>query len=91
MSVTTAMSESPSIHSAKLVSLARSLSGLGFDAANGCPINLPNTDEPPLPVWSPLNVNTLTSCSDMSALFQHIFPCLELTRLIVMLLHQSIL
>ncbi|KAM7414504.1 hypothetical protein PAMA_019359 [Pampus argenteus] len=49
MSVTTAMSESSSIHSAKLVSLARSLSGLGFDAANGGPIYPPNTGEPPLP------------------------------------------
>ncbi|KAM7396662.1 hypothetical protein PAMP_019688 [Pampus punctatissimus] len=43
------MSESSSIHSAKLVSLARSLSGLGLDAANGGPINPPDTDEPPLP------------------------------------------
>uniref|UniRef100_A0A671VTR5 Anoctamin n=1 Tax=Sparus aurata TaxID=8175 RepID=A0A671VTR5_SPAAU len=37
MPVTTEMSESSSIHSAKLVSLARSLSGLGLDAANGGP------------------------------------------------------
>ncbi|XP_073328488.1 anoctamin-1 [Pagrus major] len=42
------MSESSSIHSAKLVSLARSLSGLGLDAANGGPINPPD-DEPPPP------------------------------------------
>ncbi|XP_071356147.1 anoctamin-1 [Trachinotus anak] len=43
------MSESSSVHSVKLVSLARSLSGLGLDAANGGPINPPDTDEPPLP------------------------------------------
>ncbi|XP_076589831.1 anoctamin-1 [Chaetodon auriga] len=49
MPVTTEMSESSSIHSVKLVSLARSLSGLGLDAANGGPINPPNTDEPPPP------------------------------------------
>nr|XP_046250243.1 anoctamin-1 isoform X2 [Scatophagus argus] len=49
MPVTTEMSESSSIHSAKLVSLARSLSGLGFDAANGGPINPPDNDEPPPP------------------------------------------
>ncbi|XP_042269003.1 anoctamin-1 [Thunnus maccoyii] len=49
MSVTTAMSETSSIHSAKLVSLARSLSGLGLDAANGGAIILPDTDEPPPP------------------------------------------
>ncbi|KAM9853893.1 anoctamin-1 [Aulostomus maculatus] len=49
MSVTTAMSESSSIHSAKLVSLAHSLSGLGLDAANGGPINPPDIDESPLP------------------------------------------
>ncbi|XP_056244397.1 anoctamin-1 isoform X1 [Seriola aureovittata] len=42
------MSESSSVHSVKLVSLARSLSGLGLDAANGGPINPPDTDEPPL-------------------------------------------
>ncbi|XP_070827604.1 anoctamin-1 [Chaetodon trifascialis] len=49
MPVTTEMSESSSIHSVKLVSLARSLSGLGLDAANGGPINPPNADEPPPP------------------------------------------
>ncbi|XP_070763974.1 anoctamin-1 [Enoplosus armatus] len=49
MPVTTEMSESSSIHSAKLVSLARSLSGLGLDAANGGPINPPHNDESPLP------------------------------------------
>ncbi|XP_044049622.1 anoctamin-1 [Siniperca chuatsi] len=43
------MSESSSIHSAKLVSLARSLSGLGLDAANGGLINPPHNDESPLP------------------------------------------
>ncbi|XP_050929357.1 anoctamin-1 [Lates calcarifer] len=43
------MSESSSVHSLKLVSLARSLSGLGLDAANGGPINPPDNDEPPLP------------------------------------------
>ncbi|XP_054631169.1 anoctamin-2 isoform X1 [Dunckerocampus dactyliophorus] len=43
------MSESSSIHSAKLVSLAHSLSGLGLDAANGGPaaVSLPDNDEPP--------------------------------------------
>lgn len=55
MPVTIEMSESSSIHSAKLVSLARSLSGLGFDAANGGPVNPPGNDEPPVPVWYPLN------------------------------------
>ncbi|XP_053176006.1 anoctamin-1 [Scomber japonicus] len=49
MSVTTAMSETSSIHATKLVALARSLSGIGLDAANGGPTNLPYTDEPPLP------------------------------------------
>ncbi|XP_040895171.1 anoctamin-1 [Toxotes jaculatrix] len=43
------MSESSSVHSVKLVSLARSLSGLGLDAANGGPINPPDNDEPPPP------------------------------------------
>ncbi|KAA8590152.1 hypothetical protein FQN60_014086 [Etheostoma spectabile] len=38
MPVTKEMSESSSFHSATLVSLARSLSGLGLDAANGGPI-----------------------------------------------------
>ncbi|XP_059191503.1 anoctamin-2 [Centropristis striata] len=46
MPVTTEMSESPSVHSAKLVSLARSLSGLGIDALNGGPITPPDDDEP---------------------------------------------
>ncbi|XP_045893464.1 anoctamin-1 isoform X1 [Micropterus dolomieu] len=46
MPVTTEMSESSSLHSAKLVSLARSLSGLGLDAANGGPVNAPENDEP---------------------------------------------
>lgn len=73
MPVTTEMSESSSIHSAKLVSLARSLSGLGLDAANGGLINPPNHHEPPLPVWSSLKANThilclVSSCSNMSAL-----------------------
>ncbi|XP_070686676.1 anoctamin-2 [Pempheris klunzingeri] len=49
MPVTTEMSESSSIHSAKLVSLARSLSGLGLDAANGGAVIPPDNDEPPLP------------------------------------------
>ncbi|XP_068458845.1 anoctamin-2 [Clinocottus analis] len=50
MPVTTEMSESSSsFHSVKLVSLARSLSGLGLDAANGGPITPPDNDEPPLP------------------------------------------
>ncbi|XP_061781009.2 anoctamin-1 isoform X1 [Nerophis lumbriciformis] len=51
MSVITAMSESSSVHSAKLVSLAHSLSGLGLDAANGGPpaVSLPNNDKPPPP------------------------------------------
>ncbi|CAN9499264.1 unnamed protein product [Ophioblennius macclurei] len=43
------MSESSSFHSDKLVSLARSLSGLGLDAANGGPVNSPGSDEPPPP------------------------------------------
>uniref|UniRef100_UPI0037E7E5E4 anoctamin-2 n=1 Tax=Semicossyphus pulcher TaxID=241346 RepID=UPI0037E7E5E4 len=43
------MSETSSIHSAKLVSLARSLSGLGLDASNGGTINFPGNDDPPLP------------------------------------------
>ncbi|XP_037621945.1 anoctamin-2 [Sebastes umbrosus] len=43
------MSESSSFHSAKLVSLARSLSGLGIDAANGGVVNPPDNDEPPPP------------------------------------------
>ncbi|XP_075894235.1 anoctamin-1 [Nelusetta ayraudi] len=41
------MNESSSIHSAKLVSLARSLSGLGLDAANGGPANTSDNDELP--------------------------------------------
>lgn len=49
--MTIEMSESSSLHSAKLVSLARSLSGLGFDAANGGPASPSGNDEPPLPVW----------------------------------------
>ncbi|KAM9351523.1 anoctamin-1 [Symphorus nematophorus] len=49
MPVTTEMSEPSSIHSSKLVSLARSLSGLGLDAANGGPVNPPDNDEPPPP------------------------------------------
>ncbi|XP_035498754.2 anoctamin-1 [Scophthalmus maximus] len=43
------MSESSSVHSLKLISLARSLSGLGLDAANGGPINPPGTHKPPPP------------------------------------------
>ncbi|XP_068595246.1 anoctamin-1 [Brachionichthys hirsutus] len=43
------MNESSAIHSSKLVSLARSLSGLGIDAANGGPISPPDIDEPPPP------------------------------------------
>ncbi|KAM4618259.1 anoctamin-1 [Polymixia lowei] len=49
MTVTTAMSESSSIHSEKLFSLARSLSGLGLDAANGGLVNAPDDDLPPPP------------------------------------------
>ncbi|XP_057692739.1 anoctamin-2 isoform X2 [Corythoichthys intestinalis] len=51
MSIVTAMSESPSVHSAKLISLARSLSGLGLDATNGAPraFGLTDNDEPPPP------------------------------------------
>ncbi|XP_030586661.1 anoctamin-2 [Archocentrus centrarchus] len=49
MPLTTAMSESSSFHSQKLVSLARSLSGLGLDAANGGPVNPADNDEPPPP------------------------------------------
>ncbi|KAF6738148.1 Anoctamin-1 [Oryzias melastigma] len=43
------MSESPSFHSATLVSLARSLSGFGLDAVNGGPVSSSYSDEPPLP------------------------------------------
>ncbi|XP_029010483.1 anoctamin-2 isoform X2 [Betta splendens] len=43
------MSESSSIHSSKLVALARSLSGLGLDVANGGSTNPPINDEPPPP------------------------------------------
>ncbi|TKS73397.1 von Willebrand factor [Collichthys lucidus] len=43
------MSEPSSLHSVKLVSLARSLSGLGFDAINGGAITPPDNDEPPPP------------------------------------------
>lgn len=72
MPVTIEMSESSSIHSAKLVSLARSLSGLGFDAANGGPANPLDNDEPPVPVWYPLNAThshpaALMSCSNISS------------------------
>ncbi|XP_068579060.1 anoctamin-2 [Cebidichthys violaceus] len=49
MPVTTEMSESSSFHSVKLVSLARSLSGLGLDTANGGAITPPDNDEPPVP------------------------------------------
>ncbi|KAM6926008.1 anoctamin-2 [Lycodopsis pacificus] len=49
MPVTTEMSESSTFHSVKLVSLARSLSGLGLDAANGGAITPPDNDEPPVP------------------------------------------
>lgn len=61
MPVTTAMSEPPYRHSGKLASLARSLSGLGLDAANGGLINLPNDDEPPPPVQYPENADTRLS------------------------------
>lgn len=44
------MNESSSIHSATLVSLARSLSGLGLDAANGGPAITSDIDEPPASV-----------------------------------------
>ncbi|CAJ1056811.1 anoctamin-1 [Xyrichtys novacula] len=43
------MSETSSIHSAKLVSLARSLSGLGLDASNGGAVNPPGSEDPPPP------------------------------------------
>ncbi|XP_047209933.1 anoctamin-1 isoform X2 [Girardinichthys multiradiatus] len=43
------MSESSAFHSAKLVSLARSLSGFGLDAANGGPVTPPDSNEPPPP------------------------------------------
>ncbi|XP_067356414.1 anoctamin-1 [Channa argus] len=43
------MSESSPIHSTKLVSLARSLSGLGLDITNGGPISSLDTDDPPPP------------------------------------------
>ncbi|KAK5867461.1 hypothetical protein PBY51_011953 [Eleginops maclovinus] len=43
------MSEPSSSHSVKLVSLAQSLSQLGFEAANGSPLTPPDDDEPPPP------------------------------------------
>ncbi|XP_034089537.1 anoctamin-1 [Gymnodraco acuticeps] len=43
------MSERSSSHSVKLVSLAQSLSQLGFEAANGSPVSPPDDDEPPPP------------------------------------------
>ncbi|XP_035011707.2 anoctamin-1 [Hippoglossus stenolepis] len=43
------MSESSSVHSVKLLSLARSLSGLGLDAANGGAIVPPDIQDPPHP------------------------------------------
>ncbi|XP_038124626.1 anoctamin-1-like [Cyprinodon tularosa] len=43
------MSESSAFHSAKLVSLARSLSGFGLDAANGGAVTPPDSNEPPPP------------------------------------------
>ncbi|XP_017261521.1 anoctamin-1 [Kryptolebias marmoratus] len=43
------MSESSTLHSTKLVSLARSLSGFGLDPANGGPVSSPEDDEPPPP------------------------------------------
>lgn len=63
MSATTAMSESASLHSAKLVSLANSLSVLGLDAANGIPVSPPDSDEPPLLVREHLFYLELTSLS----------------------------
>ncbi|XP_033941207.1 anoctamin-1, partial [Pseudochaenichthys georgianus] len=47
--VTTEMSERSSSHSVKLVSLAQSLSQLGFEPANGSPVSPPDDDEPPPP------------------------------------------
>ncbi|XP_075998710.1 anoctamin-1 [Genypterus blacodes] len=49
MPLTTTMSGSTSLHSGKLVSVARSLSGIGFDGANGGPIIPPGNHEPPPP------------------------------------------
>ncbi|KAJ4937610.1 hypothetical protein JOQ06_002242 [Pogonophryne albipinna] len=43
------MSERSSSHSVKLVSLAQSLSQLGFEAANGSPVSPPDDDEPSPP------------------------------------------
>ncbi|XP_062246803.1 anoctamin-1 [Platichthys flesus] len=43
------MSESSSVHSVKLLSLARSLSGIGRDAANGGAIVPPDVQDPPHP------------------------------------------
>lgn len=64
------MSESSSIHSVKLVSLARSLSGLGLDAANGGPANPSDDNEPPPLVRRPLatHFQVLMSCSNISHL-----------------------
>lgn len=62
------MSESPSGHSSKLFFLARSLSGLGIDAANGGPITPTDNDEPPPPVKSPSFVpDTLGALPDYQA------------------------
>lgn len=69
--MTIEMSESSSIHSAKLVSLARSLSGLGLDAANGGPANPSDGNEPPPLVRRPLKAThsqVLMACSDISHL-----------------------
>lgn len=69
------MNESSSIHSATLVSLARSLSGLGLDAANGGPANTSDIDElPSLVCHSPfaLERNTLYK---PEALQQNTFWC----------------
>ncbi|XP_037539424.1 anoctamin-1 [Nematolebias whitei] len=43
------MSESSTLHSATLVSLARSLSGYGLDPSNGGHVNPPEDNEPPPP------------------------------------------
>lgn len=78
ISVTVEMSESSSLHSAKLVSLARSLSGLGFDATNGGLANLnpsPDNDEPPPPVSYFLDA--IVSSSSKSPSIMRLTPLLR--------------
>lgn len=89
MPVTTDMSESLSCHSVKLVSLARSLSELGVDAANGIPVTPPENEEPPLPVRTPHIPGALTSCCNMSfCLSRHTHTALSICQALT--LHHSL-